>query len=176
MAVYSGITFFLESNSMFLCCSSKTFILSNFKIHWFVLVKSRKSEQLSLKRFLLHHPSPSFYSYGTALRCSLSLSLFIPVQLLSCIWLLATPGLHYPRLPCPSPAPWACSNSRPLSWWCQRVYVSLCVHIDADVFRISLSLNAAFWVHSLETVFFPVTNSFFSLDPTRALSCLFIVL
>ena len=27
-------------------------------------------------------------------------------------------GLHHPRLPCPSPTPWACSNSCPLSWWC----------------------------------------------------------
>ena len=27
-------------------------------------------------------------------------------------------GLHYVRLPCPSPTPRACSNSHPLSWWC----------------------------------------------------------
>ena len=27
-------------------------------------------------------------------------------------------GLKHPRLPCPSPAPEACSNSSPLSWWC----------------------------------------------------------
>ena len=26
-------------------------------------------------------------------------------------------GLHHARLPCPSPAPQACSNSCPLSWW-----------------------------------------------------------
>ena len=26
-------------------------------------------------------------------------------------------GLQHPRLPCPSPSPWACSNSCPLSWW-----------------------------------------------------------
>ena len=25
---------------------------------------------------------------------------------------------QYARLPCPSPTPWACSNSCPLSWWC----------------------------------------------------------
>ena len=91
MAVYSGITFFLASNSMSLCCSSITFILSNFKIHWHALVSSGKSEQLSLKSFLLHHPLPSFYSYGTTLRCFLSLSLFIPVQSLSPVWLFATP-------------------------------------------------------------------------------------
>ena len=27
-------------------------------------------------------------------------------------------GLQHARLPCPSPTPRACSNSRPLSWWC----------------------------------------------------------
>ena len=27
-------------------------------------------------------------------------------------------GLQHPRLPCPSPTPKACSNSRPSSWWC----------------------------------------------------------
>ena len=27
-------------------------------------------------------------------------------------------GLQHTRLPCPSPSPGACSNSRPLSWWC----------------------------------------------------------
>ena len=27
-------------------------------------------------------------------------------------------GLQISRLPCPSPTPWACSNSCPSSWWC----------------------------------------------------------
>ena len=27
-------------------------------------------------------------------------------------------GLQHARLPCPSPTPWACSNSWPLSQWC----------------------------------------------------------
>ena len=27
-------------------------------------------------------------------------------------------GLQHARLPCPSPTPRACSNSRPSSWWC----------------------------------------------------------
>ena len=31
---------------------------------------------------------------------------------------LQTYGLQHPRLPCPSPMPWACSNSCPLSRWC----------------------------------------------------------
>ena len=29
-----------------------------------------------------------------------------------------THGLHHTKLPCPSPTPWAYSNSCPLSWWC----------------------------------------------------------
>ena len=27
-------------------------------------------------------------------------------------------GLQHPRLPCPSPSPWACSNLCPLNKWC----------------------------------------------------------
>ena len=27
-------------------------------------------------------------------------------------------GLRHNSLPCPSPSPWVCSNSCPLSWWC----------------------------------------------------------
>ena len=27
-------------------------------------------------------------------------------------------GLQQNSLPCPSPSPWVCSNSCPLSWWC----------------------------------------------------------
>ena len=30
-------------------------------------------------------------------------------------------GLQHARLPCPSPAPRACSNSCPLSWWCHPI-------------------------------------------------------
>ena len=43
------------------------------------------------------------------------------VQSLSCIWLcdpLWPHGLQHTSLPCPSPYPKVCSNSRPLSWWC----------------------------------------------------------
>ena len=43
---------------------------------------------------------------------------FSSVQLLSRVWLSATHGLQYTRLPCPSPTPGVCSNSCPLSWWC----------------------------------------------------------
>ena len=44
--------------------------------------------------------------------------LHVFVQLLSHVQLFATHGLQQARLPCPSPSPRACSNSRPLSQWC----------------------------------------------------------
>ena len=40
------------------------------------------------------------------------------VQSLSCVPLLWTHGLQHTRLLCPSPTPGACSNSCPLSRWC----------------------------------------------------------
>ena len=40
------------------------------------------------------------------------------VQSLSHVQLFVTHGPQQARLPCPSPAPTACSNSCPLSWWC----------------------------------------------------------
>ena len=33
-------------------------------------------------------------------------------------------GLKHARLPCPSPSPWACSNSCPLSRWCYAMILS----------------------------------------------------
>ena len=35
-------------------------------------------------------------------------------------------GLQHTRLPCPSPSPWACSNSCPSSWWCHLTISSSC--------------------------------------------------
>ena len=40
------------------------------------------------------------------------------------VWLFVTHGLQYARLPCPSPSPGACSNSRPLS---QRCHPTICL-------------------------------------------------
>ena len=37
---------------------------------------------------------------------------------------LQSHGLQHPRLPCPSPAPGACSNSCPLSRWCHPTITS----------------------------------------------------
>ena len=42
------------------------------------------------------------------------------VQLLNQVRLFVTPWtVWHIRLLCPSPSPWVCSNSCPLSWWCQ---------------------------------------------------------
>ena len=40
------------------------------------------------------------------------------VQLLSRVWLFATPWTATRQGPCPSPTPGTCSNSCPSSWWC----------------------------------------------------------
>ena len=42
----------------------------------------------------------------------------VVTQLLSRVWLFATPWRQHARLPCPSLSPKVCSNSRPLSRWC----------------------------------------------------------
>ena len=46
------------------------------------------------------------------------MSLLLFSQSLSRVWLFVTPWTAASRLPCPSSTPRACSNSRPLSWWC----------------------------------------------------------
>ena len=33
-------------------------------------------------------------------------------------------GLQHARVSCPSPTPWACSNSCPLNWWCHPAILS----------------------------------------------------
>ena len=43
------------------------------------------------------------------------------VQLLSRVWLFATPLLQDARPPCPSPTSGVYSNSCPLSWWCHLI-------------------------------------------------------
>ena len=50
--------------------------------------------------------------------------IFSSVQLLSRVWLFATPWTAYTRLPCPSPTPRAYSNSCPSSWWCHATISS----------------------------------------------------
>ena len=43
----------------------------------------------------------------------------VVVQSLSCVQLFVTHALQHARLPCPSPSPGVCSDSCPLSHWCQ---------------------------------------------------------
>ena len=43
---------------------------------------------------------------------------FSSFQLLSRVWLFATPRIAAPRPPCPSPTPRVYSNPCPSSWWC----------------------------------------------------------
>ena len=43
-----------------------------------------------------------------------------PAQLLSCVRLFVTPWTAAHQASCPSPNPWACLNSCPLSPWCQQ--------------------------------------------------------
>ena len=47
-----------------------------------------------------------------------NIRLFIFVQLLNPIQFFVTPWTAIHSLPCPSPSPGACSNSRPLNQWC----------------------------------------------------------
>ena len=49
---------------------------------------------------------------------SLASPAFSSVQLLSHVWLFATPGLQHTMPLCPLPTPRVYSNSCPLSWWC----------------------------------------------------------
>ena len=39
-------------------------------------------------------------------------------------------GRQHTRLPCPSPSPWVCSNSCPLSWWCSLNISSSVTHFS----------------------------------------------
>ena len=40
-------------------------------------------------------------------------------------------GLQHARLPCPSPSPWACSNSCPLSRWCHPTISSSVIPVSS---------------------------------------------
>ena len=58
---------------------------------------------------------------------------FSSVQSLSRVWLLQPHGLQHSRLPCPSPAPRACSNSCPSSWWCHPTILSSVVPFSSHL-------------------------------------------
>ena len=78
------------------------------------------------------------------------------VQLLSCVWLFATPWTAaWTRLPCPSPTTGACSNSCPSRQWCHST-------ISSSV--IPFSSHLRFFPASGS---FPVSDGFFVSDGQR---------
>ena len=50
-------------------------------------------------------------------------------------------GLQHARLPCPSPAPRACSNSCPWNWWCHPI-ISSCVIPFSSCFQSFSALGS----------------------------------
>ena len=60
-------------------------------------------------------------------------------------------GLQHARLPCPSPAPRACSNSCPLSWWCHPLS-HLLLPASPPVFNLSQHQGLFQWFGSLYQV------------------------
>ena len=58
---------------------------------------------------------------------------FSSVQLLSCVWLFATPWTANARLSCPSPTPGVYSNPCPLSRWCHPTISSSVVPFSSCV-------------------------------------------
>ena len=57
-------------------------------------------------------------------------------------------GLQHTRLPCPSPSPGVCSNSRPLSWWCHPI-TSFSVAPFLPTLNLSQHQGLFQWVVSL---------------------------
>ena len=60
-------------------------------------------------------------------------------------------GLQHARLPCPSPSPGACSNSCPLSQWCQPTIWSSVIPFSS-AFKLSQHQSLFQWVGSLHQV------------------------
>ena len=59
-------------------------------------------------------------------------------------------GLQHARLPCTSPAPGACSNSCPLSWWCHPTFSSL--SSPSPAFSLAQHQGLFQWVSSSHQV------------------------
>ena len=71
--------------------------------------------------------------------------LWVSVQFSSVTQSLRSCGLQHVRLPCPSPISRACSNSCPLSQWCQ-------ITISSSAFNLSQHQGLFQWVSSLHQV------------------------
>ena len=64
------------------------------------------------------------------INCYSSIHMWVLLVQFSCLVLsdsLQPQGLQHTRLPCPSPTPGVCSNSRPSSWWCHTTISSFVV-------------------------------------------------
>ena len=120
-------------NSFPIAIFSSSFIVSHFTSYSFIF----------LELILLHEVkgsnlvSPQMVSRFFSTPLSISNATFIQFssfQLLSCVWLLQPHGRQHARLPCPSPTPGACSNSRPLSRWCHPTTSSSVIPFSCPIF------------------------------------------
>ena len=87
------------------------------------------------------------------IRSSLGNVTFSQLSYLSCLVVsdsLQPQGLQHTRLSCPSPTPRACSNSCPLSWWCQPSH-PLSFSFPS-VFNLSQHQGLFKWVGSSEVL------------------------
>ena len=77
-------------------------------------------------------------------------------------------GPQHSRLPCPSPAPGACSNSCPLSWWCYPTISSSVVPFSS---RLQSFPASVFSSESVLRIRWPECWSFsFSISPSNEYS------
>ena len=77
-------------------------------------------------------------------------------------------GLQHTRLPCPSPAPGACSDSCPSSWWCHRTISSSIVPFSSHLQSFPVSGSFPFFSDSVLRIRWPKYCSFsFSISPSN---------
>ena len=76
-----------------------------------------------------------FFTTGTTWEAQIRL-LFSRSVVSNSLW---SPGQQHTRLPCPSPSPWACSNSCPLSQWCHPAISSSVVPFSSCPQSLSAS-------------------------------------
>ena len=88
------------------------------------------------------------FTYYNMLIFFLVCTFVVVVQLLTHIWLFVTPWtLQHTKIPCPSPSPWVCSNSCPLSRWCHPTISSSVIPFSC--LRSSQHQGLFQWVSSL---------------------------
>ena len=78
-------------------------------------------------------------------------------------------GLQHTRLPCPSPTPRACSNSRPSHWWCHPTISSSAAPFSSSL--QSFPATGSFPIESVLWIRWPKYWSFsFSISPSNEYS------